>query len=251
MKVIAILPQVRDNGKWAIFKQNIDAKTPEALIAGSENYFDPRLSARGTLLYMATTLPDITIDSAIRLMSTPEQGGARSTLMTGKHNYACGSSPSSSCVVSDLKEGQLIFSHLDPVKGKGEEIARLGYHQANPAWDLSPDGSRIAIVDETEGKGEIHILNLADRKFTVLPVRDWKWSYLSRVRWAANGKSWFVFAQGSSLALLSVNANGNPSVLQEMPSMGYFPYIAPSPDGKRLAFTKRTFVNDVMLLENF
>jgi len=248
-----ILFHSKRNGKWAIFKQNIDAKAPETLIAGSENYFDPRLSAQGTLLYSATAFPNNYEpgDTTIRLMSTPEQGGARSTLMTGKHNYACGSSPSSSCVVSDLKDRQLIFSHLDPVKGKGEEIARLGYHQANPAWDLSPDGSRIAIVDETEDKGEIHILNLADRKFTVLTVRDWKWSYLSRVRWAADGKSWFVFAQGPLLSLLSVDANGTPRVLQEMPWMGYFPYIAPSPDGKRIAFTKRMFVSDVMLLENF
>jgi Tol biopolymer transport system component len=47
----AILFHSKRNGRWAIFKQNIEAKTPETLIAGSENYFFPRLSSEGALLY--------------------------------------------------------------------------------------------------------------------------------------------------------------------------------------------------------
>ncbi len=51
-------------------------------------------------------------------------------------------------------------------------------------------------------------------------------------------------------ALVSIDANGNLKVLQEIPA-GNIMSIVPSPDGKRLAFTKRMFVDDVMLLENF
>lgn len=150
-------------------------------------------------------------------MSTPEQGGARSTLMMGRYEYACGSSPSSSCVVSELKDRQLVFFHLDPVKGKGDEITNIaGYQSIQGTWDLSPDGSKLAIVDPVEGKGEIRILNLADRRVTALPMREWKWEFLSRVCWAADGKSLFVLAQScASIALLSIDPNGNPRVLQE------------------------------------
>jgi eukaryotic-like serine/threonine-protein kinase len=252
----AILFDSKRNGRWAIFEQNIDGKTPETLIAGSENYCVPRLSAQGTLLYSATASPKLmeTGDTSIRLMSTPEHGGARSTLMMGRYTYACGSSPSSSCVVAELKGSQLIFFHLDPLKGRGEEIASIaGYRGVEPRWDLSPDGTRIAIVDNIEAKGEIWILNVADRKTTVLPVRDWKWQSLAIISWAADGKNLFALAEpGSSWAILSIDADGNPRVLYEIPSgAGWVSTIVPSPDGKRLAFTKRMYGDDVMLLENF
>ena len=252
----AILFDSKRNGRWAIFQQTIDGKTPETLTAGSENYFRARLSAQGTLLYSATASPTLaeTVDTTIRLMSTPEQGGARSTLMMGRYTYACGSSPSSSCVVAELKDSQLIFFHLDPLKGRGEEIANIaGYRAVEPRWDLSPDGSRIAIVDNVEAKGEIRILNVVDRKTTVLPVRDWKWHSLAVISWAADGKNLFALAEpGSSWAILSIDADGNPKVLYEIPGgAGWVSTIVPSPDGKHLAFTKRMFVDDVMLLENF
>jgi hypothetical protein len=69
-------------------------------------------------------------NATIRLMSTPQQGGKRSTFMMGSYHDACGSSPSSCCVVSELKDKQSIFSHLDPVQGKAEEIARFDGYQA-------------------------------------------------------------------------------------------------------------------------
>ena len=156
--------------------------------------------------------------------------------------------------MSELEDRQLVFFDLDPVKGRGEEIARIaGYQGFEPAWDLSPDGARVAIADHGQGKGEIRILNLADRKVTVLPVGDRKWQSLQQIRWAADGKSLFAHAQSaSSFALLSVDAKGNSRVLHEIPGgAGWVDNIVPSPDGRSLAFTKRTYVNDVMLLENF
>ena len=251
----AILFSSKRNGSnWAIFKQDIDATAPETLIAGSEHYWAPRLSAEGTLLYSASAAPDDSNDTTMRLMSTPEQGGARSTLVMGSYAYACGSSPSSPCVAAELKDDQLIFYYLDPVKGRGEEIARLaGYKTLEPRFDLSPDGSRLAIVDLAEHKGEIRILNLADRKVTVLPVRDWKWQFLQHIGWAADGKHLFALAGSpSSFSLLSIDAKGNPRVLYEIPvGAGWIASILPSPDGRSLAFTKRTYIKDVMLLENF
>jgi eukaryotic-like serine/threonine-protein kinase len=254
----AIFFHSKRNGRWSIFKQNIDAKTPEALITGSENYFWPRVSAKGTLLYSATASSDRNEprDTTIRLMSTPEQGGARSTLMMGRYEYACGSSPLSSCVGSDLTNGQLIFFSLDPEAGRGEELARLAGFQSPSAtglWDLSPDGTRLVIADHNEAKGEIRILNLTDRRFTILPIRDWKWSSIVTISWAADGKGWFALAQsGSSFLLISIDANGNPRVLREMPvGAAWVSSLVPSPDGRSLAFTMRVFKCDVMLLENF
>jgi|HubBroStandDraft_5_1064220.scaffolds.fasta_scaffold03181_3 serine/threonine protein kinase len=250
----AILLSTKRNGRWTISKQDIDSKTPETLIAGSENYFSPVLSSQGALLYTATASPDWARDGTARLMTTPEHGGARSTLMVGSHSYRCGYSPLSRCVVSELKDRRLVFFDLDPVKGGGEELAHIADYQGfDPSWDLSPDGAKLAIVDRGQGKGEIRILNLADRKVTVMAVRDSKWQSLPNIRWAADGKSLFAHAQSaSSWALLLIDASGNPRVLYEIPvGAGWVDSIVPSPDGRSLAFTKRTYVNDVMLLESF
>ncbi len=174
--------------------------------------------------------------------------------MKGRYTYACGSSPSSSCVVAELKDSRVSFFHLDPLKGRGQEIASVaGYKGMEPRWDLSPDGTRIAIVDEGETKGEIRILNIADQRFTVLRVLDSKWQELQQITWAADGKQMFVLAlSGPSCSLLSIDAKGDPRVLQEMPAgAAWVSTITASPDGKRLAFTKRVHTADVMLLENF
>jgi serine/threonine protein kinase len=252
----AILFHSRRNGRWSIFKQNIDSQTPETLIGGPENYLNSTLSAQGTLLYTATASADRFEpgDTTIRLMSMPTEGGARSTLMMGRYDYRCGSSLPSSCVLAELKDAQLIFSYLDPVKGKRDEIVRVaGYHSNDPRWDLSPDGSTVAIVDANEAKGEVRILNLAEKRTIVLHVRDWKWTRLTKISWAADGKGWFALAQSeSSFSLVSLDANGNARVLQEMPQgEAWVSSIAPSPDGRSLAFTKRTYLKDVMLLENY
>jgi hypothetical protein len=51
-------------------------------------------------------------------------------------------------------------------------LARIADYQGfDPGGDLSPDGSTLVIVDHGQAKGEIRILNLADRTVTVLPVR--------------------------------------------------------------------------------
>ena len=249
----AILFHSQRNGKWAVFKLDIDGKTPESLISGSESYFRPRISPAGTLLYTATASTQLfdTGDPTIRLMSTPLQGGPRSTLMMGRYEYKCSFSPSSSCVASDLKDSQLTFFYLDPLKGRGEEIASIaGYKSGQPRWDMSLDGSKIAIVDEFGEKGEIRILNLADRRISVLRVRNYQ--QLQHVSWAADGKSLFVVAFDTSVCLLSVDADGNARVLYEIPeNAGWISSIMPSPDGKHLAFSKRVSASDVMLLENF
>jgi DNA-binding winged helix-turn-helix (wHTH) protein/Tol biopolymer transport system component len=249
----AILFHSQRNGKWAVFKQDMDGKTPETLISGSESYFRPRITAAGTLLYTATASTRVWDpgDPTIRLMSTPLQGGPRSTLMRGRYEYKCSVSPSSACVASDLKDTQLTFFYLDPVKGRGEEISRVvGYKGGQPRWDLSPDGSKIAIVDDGEQKGEIRILNLADRRISVLRVRNRL--HLQHISWAADGKSLFAVEFDTSVCLLSIDANGASRVLYEIPEgAGWISSIMPSPDGKHLAFTKRATASDVMLLENF
>jgi Tol biopolymer transport system component len=238
------------NGQGTIFEQKLDTENPETLIAGPESYLGPQLSAEGTLLYTARSPSPPFV---YRLMSTPEHGGPRSTLMEGLYGYACGSRPRSACVVAELKGKELTFYYLDPVKGEGEKIATLDrYAAAYPQWSLSPDGARIAIV-EPYVNNQVRILNLSDGTITLLPVRNWNYQSLEVISWSADGKGLFASAQSSSsIALISINVDGSYKILEEMPvGAAWISGIAPSPDGKHLAFTKRVYVWNVMLLENF
>jgi hypothetical protein len=48
------------------------------------------------------------------------------------------------------------------------------------------------------------------------------------------------------------DASGNSKIMYEIPAgAAWVDHIVPSPDGRSLAFTKRTYVNCVMLLEDF
>ena len=56
----------------------------------------------------------------------------------------------------------------------------------------------------------------------------------------------------SSTALISIDPKGNLTVLHEVaPEQAWLGMPLASPDGHFLAFTKRTYVSDVVMLENF
>ena len=69
---------------------------------------------------------------------------------------------------------QLVFIALDPMKGRGREVTRFSTSptpDAEYAWDLSPDGRRIAILRRSETT--IHVLSFGDLVHEVLQrLRD-------------------------------------------------------------------------------
>ena len=250
----SILLYSERSGKYTICKQDISTGAPEILVAGPENYRDPVASVTGRLLY--TALGSADSPGNRRLMSTPIEGGPRSVLITAPHSftYQCAFAGSGPCVMADLEDNQIVFSTLDPAQGKGGEMARIPYHAKDVAhWSLSPDGSRIAMVETGGESSEIKILSLEDRRITSLRVRAWRWKYLTGIAWAADGKRFFAIAgSDASSALISIDPTGKLMVLHEVdPGRAWLGIPIASPDGRYLAFTKRTYVSDLVILENF
>jgi eukaryotic-like serine/threonine-protein kinase len=243
---------VRGGGRWAIFKQRIDQQTPEIVLAGAESYRSPVLSPAGDrLLYTASATVD-RYDPSKRLMSKPVTGGASSVLLTGDYTYHCVPVPSARCVLGEIKGQELIFSMLDPVEGKGAEIQRVEVRQ-QVDWSLSRDGSKIAITDRGVDTGEVRILTLADRKVATLALRGWRWSSINYVAWSADGKHLFATALGEdSSAILHIDLRGNLRVLAESPrGEAWLANPLASPDGHYLAYMKRTYESNVVMLEHF
>ena len=131
----------------------------------------------------------------------------------------CARSPSNLCVVDQRTKGQLVFYAFDPSRGKGEELTRI---DASPnvhySWDLSPDGSSIALVLSNDQQGRVQVVSLrGERSFTVA-VKGWH--HLEGAGWAADGKGWFVssWSEGSN-TLLFVDLKGQARVLWQQPSL--------------------------------
>ena len=241
-------------GRWTILKQDVDQKTPRPLVTGSENYQYPVLTPNGArILYTESATVNFRGDPSARLCSAALEGGSQSVLLQGNYSYSCGSLVNSRCVVGEAIGGQVTFSELDPLAGRGANIATVDLQFGVPSWALSHDGSRIAFVDQRSQRLETHILTVADHKTEARSVLGWNGKFFQSVSWSADDSQLFVTGWSeSSNALLSVDSRGNSQVLYEVPRGQAWIYDpVASPDGRYLSFTQRNYQSNVALLENF
>jgi len=78
------------------------------------------------------------------------------------------------------------------------------------------------------------------------------WTNLSVISWAHQGQGWYVsnFAVRSTGSLLYVDPAGKASELNAPES--FIPiWAAPSPDGRRLAFSSAPGIVNAWMIENF
>ena len=106
-------------------------------------------------------------------MRVPIQGGDPAIGVDGQHRRVAAMRPDPVIFVCDRASAlrianRLSSRHFDPVKGRGRELARsnteatTGYH-----WDLSPDGTRIALLKHRDARVQILSLNgAAPRQIT-------------------------------------------------------------------------------------
>ena len=157
---------------------------------------------------------------------------------------------------------QLIFTAFDAVLGRGREIYRFDTDltaDAEYAWDISPDGARVAILKRSEGK--IYVLSLSGRAPQEVVVKGW--SSLQSVDWAADGGGLFVSSiREGGATLLRLDLRGNAHMLWKSkgtilslitPFSGEpaVPWAVPSPDGRHLAICEWSLSSNIWMMENF
>jgi len=129
------------------------------------------------------------------------------------------------------------------------EIFRISAkNPADLAWDITPNGSRIAYSEYELRSASIHIIDLQSR--ATREVRLPGWAELTSLAWSADGQSLFVTSfspTGSSL--LRVTLDGRFWVLFKAAKDVELP--RPSPDGRSLAFSEIVSASNVWLLEGF
>lgn len=182
------------------------------------------------------------------------------------HRPACATPPAALCAISEQTPDrkQLIFTAFDPVKGPTHELARfdtdpLSRYPNDYLWDLSPDGSSIAIVQRSGSA--IHLLGLgrASSKPTAKVITVKRWNNFQSINWAADGKGLFVSSTTKEDAsVLRVDLAGNAHVLWEQKG-NIGPHVAPtsapwalaSPDGRHLAIYEWSLSGNMWMMENF
>ena len=264
------------DGHERIFRQYLDQDTNQPIAtkeAGDAS--GGRVSPDGAwILYIA--LPTEGRDASVqpKLMRVPITGGPSESVFAAPiyGGPSCARLPSRLCAIAEqsLDFKQLIFTAFDPVRGRGEELIRFGIDAkakldtdvSDYLWDLSPDGTRIALLKYSEGR--IHILSLRGQARQEISAKGW--NSLQSVNWAADGNGLFVSSTtNTGAALLYVGLRGNAHTLLEQkgniaPWNGPFtqwlggpsaPWAVPSPDGRHLAIYSWSLNANMWMMENF
>jgi eukaryotic-like serine/threonine-protein kinase len=231
----------RSGKMWDTYRQGLEDKTAELALTGPEAKQTAAMTPDGTwIFYWVDSEPNVH-----RLMRVSSSGGPPEKVLSSnvRSHIHCPSRPSASCVLSEESAKQVVFSTLDPIRGKGGELTRIDREgvSANVDWGLAPDGLRVVFVSNDH----IRILALRNGQTRDLGVVGWRG--FDAVAWSQDGESLFASGVSPRSALLRVDLDGRARVLWER-EVGA---ILPSSDGRRLALAARTTESNVWMIEDF
>jgi Tol biopolymer transport system component len=245
-------------GKRRLFTQRIDQESATLLDTGPDIVGDPQVTPdSASVLYWS--FPQAAGNSGAKsgsIMKIPLAGGApvhvTESAFDNTTEFRCPTRAAASCILGRWEKDEVIFSWLDSVRDAGKEIVRtkLSDRDNYVTWDISPDGSRIALAFFEAPVVKIRILDLksASQRDLLLPAGWGVWD----VAWSSNGDSLLLAAQTANGYFLATFAlDGKSHVLLDRGCNQWLSYLKPSPDGRHLFFTQQSFEHNLWLLENF
>ena len=247
-------------GSWDVWAQSVDAATPRIVLGGP--MWETWPDVRGTHVWMWRISVDEEGEASdARLVAAPPDGGElvelaqidieRAVSLRGRpppraSTFRCTSGESPVCVLCRSIGGELRFQRLSddgsPVEPPFQTMERP---QAYYEWDLSPDGSTVALV-------------MMGFEVTLLPldgsaagsVELDAIGKLSFVSWEPDGQGFYLAARewdGFRYALVHSDLEGRSVVLHSTDN-AWLGQPSVSPDGSRLAFAHQEYDSDVWLL---
>ena len=236
-----------DSGNQAtLVRQRVDADTPQPIAQDTAMGGAARLTPDGgSVIYRRESR------GRQRLMRVPITGGASQEIAAGTlvdGGVRCTILPANVCAIAERSaDGRhLVFTSIDTDKGRGRELARLAAAaDSEYRWALSPDGTRIAVLDAPRAR--IHILSLTGMRSQELEVAGLRAP--SYVSWTHDGEGLLVpRVDARAATLLSVDLQGNARVLWEQPGARDISAL-PSHDGRHLAIWVRSRNANLWLAE--
>jgi DNA-binding winged helix-turn-helix (wHTH) protein/Tol biopolymer transport system component len=258
----AILFESTRNGKLEILRQGPNDNIAEMVVAGPRDVHDVDISPDGdSLVYWESESTSVTggkSADSVRLMCRAIGRPPEMVLELPRAeltDFDCSSNPkaSSPCLLGQREGKDLVLYSLDLTRGKGTRLAKI--EVTNPArhlgWDISPDGSRVALVDQDKYRGNIEVLTLSDGAWHEVSLKP-EGEHLQSIGWAADGKGFFVTSQApNSYNLLHVTLAGKVQPLLRTGRRQWFWGPRPSPNGKYLTFSAQTYDSNLWVIDNF
>jgi len=246
------------NGNFDLFKQYLDRPTPETIVATPQvkmlgfprPWFGLEQLAPDGRTVLFALRPDPAKPREFRLMRVPLEGGTPEFVDIGGtlDEFRCAVS-GKRCVLRTAVAGQYFaFHELDPVRGKGRELARTAWSRNILGdWDLSADGMQVAIPNHYSRDASIRIVSLEpgpnqprERELTVPGLTDLKGAV-----WAADGSGWFVTSDtDTGVQMCFVFPDGRSHLLGDIQG-----WAVPAPDGRRVAFVNRSTASNAWVLD--
>jgi Tol biopolymer transport system component len=239
-------------GSWGIYRQQLDKSDGSLIVAGlPEMPFLVTVSPDHQWILYGQEIVQPS-DSNVRLMRVPIAGGqAAEVLPIRLGDIQCGLRPETSCVIAEPvgNESVLMFTATDPVKGRGQELARFkDAHARELGWALSPDTSQVALFSQFDSG--FWILNLKDG--SALWINASPDIHLRALGWAADGNGFFASsATQDSARLVHIDLDGSVNRLWEVKGSNALLRARPSPDGRKLAIQTGVQNANLWMIENF
>lgn len=252
------------SGNFDILLQDLAGGPARPFAADAEWETSAQLTPDGrSLLYWR--FPAVASDEAVNpeIVRRPVEGGPPvhvATARTLAHpagagrpapwetRMRCPKVAAAPCILSEQLGEDLVFSELDPVRGRGDEVRRQHATMSATFWDVSPDGARLAIP---RSYGPIVVQPLA-RGAAPLELPVAAGCDPLTPTWSADGKGLFVNVDcdtdDSPFRLYYVGLDGKTTLLWKDPSL-YVLEAEPSPDGEHLAVAVKTSHDDVWMLD--
>jgi Tol biopolymer transport system component len=248
-----IFESSRNGPWWGLFRQEIDEQEPRPLVlTNNADNILAQVSPDGKwLLYRE----DREHRTKTRLMRAAINGGTPDPLPGTDYvvDFRCGQQPQSRCVLRSTEKGQFVFYELDPVGGRGRELARSSWSPTTAGdWDISPDSHFAAIPNHEPQTALVRVISLdstrpdaTERLVTFNGLKN-----LNGLVWAANGEGWYaVETTPLGRVLFYVDAGGAHS--WELLRSSVVLWAVPSRDGGKIAFPQDTPSSNVYLVKGF
>jgi hypothetical protein len=235
------------DGRSAVYEQA--ASGTEAKMRLHTNAY-PFLAALrpGQLLVSSPTGPGDA--GALHLVAQGDDGSEREVLSAFSPYDAvrCAARAPSHCVLGSLRDHATQLASLDLATGHAG--APFFVKSKGLSFAVSPDGKRVAVVDNSPLLTLVDIATGQARSITVTPSGPN--TLLQSVEFASDGQTLLLSGMGfpgaNSYALIAVGLDGRGTVLRATRSTWMFgPSV--SPDGRHLAFESISHDSDVWLLE--
>jgi eukaryotic-like serine/threonine-protein kinase len=252
----AVIFESDRSGSFDLFRQGFDQRTPRAIVATPMTEVLPQLAPDGHFVLYAARSPESERlwyykPGTYKLMRVPVEGGTPQEVPIGEplDEFRCALGPGKRCVLRTTVTGKSrTYYNLDAVRGRGPELALTKWSvEILGDWDISPDGTQVAIPNHDSREARIRVVSLEakpnqprEREVVLPSVAD-----LSGLIWAADGQGWFVSVETTvGNQLLYVYLDGRFHSLGDIHG-----WAVPSPDGRRVAFVNPITATNAWLIE--